>query len=515
MSISDFLTILGLAMAAWAFIANKERRFILLFFSTGELFIGIFFLLFIHFLMAFDWMKDNWFPGFERLTTEKGIPPQIWAYIIALLLIVYVILKVNIGFFSRSKLKNLISLYNTLLDENDIDLLANYVIKYHLKDIHSFLRQYSNIPEKDSIDRILRRKTETDRVYKKIIEKKRMRFAASVYGNIISNEEFIRKASNSYPELFAFVIKGMESTRSSNQDFVKLYLGSLFENRNQKLINELKILNGAHGSIKARCEYVDLPIMEGVMINTKVAADNYVWYPIAEYTMKSMKYDKEQLSFLQKKYDDDLEGELWQQNIYIAIVYFNYMVRETIYRDSGWHMWLFYYHYFVRELINNIPAENDCADSEHCSFNHYLIKEIIDNIQDWLELAAEQNTEDRSIDSLRCLGKILLELTATVEQKIAFSLKAELFESVITEYFSLSENQNTENASSIMTYMESMFKNPNNPDWHEVQFPDGYRQILAEAWDRFDKVPYEGVEDNGSIDRFENNILHPLGIYEE
>lgn len=512
---SDFLTILGLSMAAWAFIASKERRFILLFFSKGELFIVLFALAFIHFLMAFEWLKDNWTPGLETFTIQNGIPSTTWAYIIALMLISYAILKINYSFFARSRLKNLISLYYTLLDQDDIDLLANYIKKYHLEDIHSFVKNYSHLPEKDAMDRILRRKTETDIAYERLIKNKRARFAASVYWNIVCNEDFIKKAANKYPELFANIIKAMESKRASNEDLVKLFLKCLFEKKNQKLIEELAILNEARDSIKDRSEHNDIPIMEGLMVNTKVAADNYVWYPVAEEAMKSMKYDQDQLEFLRRKYDEDLESELWQQKIYIAIVYFNYMIRETIYRDSEWHMWLFYYHYFVRELTKNIPAENDCCDSEHCSFNHFLIKEILDNITDWLDLAADVNTEDRWIDSLRCLGKILIELTEAPEQKVAPKLKVELFESVIQEYFSLSKHQNEDIASAIMKYMEGTFKNPENPDWDEVKIPGAYIQILAGAWDKFDKVPYEDFEDNGSIKRFEENVLHPLGIYEE
>lgn len=515
MSTSDFLTILGLGMAAWAFIANKERRFILLFFSNGELIATLFFLAFIHYLMAFDWIKENWFPFLRVFTVTGGIPASVWAYIIALLLIIYPVVRVNFGFFASSKLKNLIILYQTLLDQGEMDLLAHYITKYHLKDIQKFLVNYSHIPEKDSIDIILRRKTARDEAYEKITKTKRMKFAASIYWSVVANENFTRKAANSYPELFAFVIKGMQSKKASNQDFVKLYISTLFENKNQKLTNELKILNGTHDSIQAMVENVDIPIMEGLMVNTKTAAANYVWYPIGEGTVKSMKYDNEQLNFLRKKYDEDLENELWQQKIYVAIVYFNYMVRETIYRDSEWHMWLFYYQYFVRDLLNNIPAENDCADSEHCSFNHYLIKEIINNVKDWLELAADLNSEDRWIDALRCLGKILIELARADEQKIDFKLKAEFFESVISQYFILSRHENTEIASAIMGYMERTFKNPRNPDWNEVDLPNGYREIVAEAWENFDKVPYQAFEANGSIARFENHVLQPLDIIAE
>src|SRR5690606_34872012 len=111
MHISDFLTILGLAIAVWAIIPNKERRFILLFFSNFELICLVVSVLYIHFLMSFDWLISNWWPALSVITSEIGLPSKTWAYIIALITIIYPIVKVNFCYFSRSRLQNMISLY--------------------------------------------------------------------------------------------------------------------------------------------------------------------------------------------------------------------------------------------------------------------------------------------------------------------------------------------------------------------------------------------------------------------
>ena len=93
MQTSDFLTILGLALAVWAIIPRRERRFILLFFSRFEIGLFITSLLIIHYLMSFDWLVKNWFPCLTIFTVDTGIPSNTWAYMIALTIISYPIIN--------------------------------------------------------------------------------------------------------------------------------------------------------------------------------------------------------------------------------------------------------------------------------------------------------------------------------------------------------------------------------------------------------------------------------------
>ncbi len=137
---SDFLTILGIAIAVWAFVQKKERSLFLSFFSNWELIGFVLGLVFIHYLMCFDWIRKEWWPWLSVFTIKKGVPAQAWAYIVALLLIAYPIIKVSFLFFARAESKKLLSYYNYLLKENEIALLVGYIQKYHLRDIKKYLK---------------------------------------------------------------------------------------------------------------------------------------------------------------------------------------------------------------------------------------------------------------------------------------------------------------------------------------------------------------------------------------
>ncbi|MEY5048047.1 MAG: hypothetical protein RLZZ175_1406 [Bacteroidota bacterium] len=512
---SDFLTILGLALAIWAIIPTKERQFILLFFSKFEISTFIASLFFIHYLMSFDWIKTNWFPSLAIFIFEYGISSLIWAYIVSLIVISYPIVKVTFGYFSRSRIVSLISVYKSYLKENEIDLLVNFIFKYHIEDIKIYLKGISHLPQKENIDIILRRRTDTDKAYEKLIKPKRILFASWVYGHIIQNETFVRGAANKYPELFATAFMGMETVEASNQDLVKLYIECLFEAKNQSFIQELRILNNANDSIIERNVFVDIPILFSLLSNTKVAVENYVWYPIGEGTVKSLKYDENQKDFLIKKYDSSLEPELWNQKVYIGIVYFNYMIRETIYRNSEFHMWLFYFRDFTSKIIEIIPLENDYdIKAEYPTFAHKILYEQISIMIDWLILAKELDNENRVIDTIRCLGGCIDNICNSENSKISFDYKKRVFTLIINQYFEFSKYPNNSAAKISRVWLEKLFCYPKNVDIGTQELTEKYVSIFRASWKDFDKFYYQDNYENFSISRFEENVIKKIMEYE-
>ncbi|WP_375578509.1 hypothetical protein ABWH96_15975 [Marivirga tractuosa] len=515
MQTSDFLTLLGLAIAVWAIIPRKERRFILLFFSRFELGVLIASLILVHYLMSFDWLQANWFPWLSIFTVDKGMPGSTWAYILSLIVISYPIIKVSFGYFSSSRLEDMISLYETYLKEDEIDLLVNYISKYHINDIKKYLEGTSHLPQKDSFEIILRRRTDKDEAYEKLVKTQRMLFASSVYWHIIQNENFVRNSANKYPRLFATVFSGMESKESSNEELVKLYIECLFENKNQLFIQELKIMNGTRSSVLEMNNSFEIPILFSLFAYTKVAADNHVWYPVGEGAIKSLKHDSNQIDFLTKNFDYDLESEFWNHKIYIAIVYFNYMVRETIYRDSEWHMWLFYFRNSTDLLLEIIPTQNDYnGDSEYPSFAHKMIYEQFYVMTDWLNLAKKLETDNRVIDTIRCLGWCVHSICQTDNSKISVRFRRRQLDMLLSTYFKFSHYPDNIAATTARVWFDKMFLNPKGVDFGAPNITTEYLAALQVAWEEFDKVPYQYREDNGSIQHFVKTVLTPLGLNE-
>jgi len=512
MGVSDFLTIIVLAIAVWSIIAQNQRKFVLLFFPTWSWWVLAISLFAILYLMSFDWILKTWeWSCLEMFTFEIGIPASVWAFIIALVIILITILNISFGYFAESKLDNLISLYKSLIKENDIDLLASYINKYHIEDISTYMKGVGRLPDYGVLDHLSGEESEYDKARKKLTKPKRIKFAANVYGYIIQNEIFIKNAASKYPELFATVFKAMETEKAANEDLAKTFIGCLFDNNNVSFFQELKTANNNDASIESQIEYAQLPILSGLLLNTKVAAQNNVWYPVGEGMIKSIKYDVSQIDFLAREYDSDLESELWDYKIWNGLIFFKYMVRETIYRTSGNHMWLYYFRYTVDLLIENIPAEeNYNQEKEYPSFAHYVIHKHFEIMFDWIELAKNQNTSNQVIDTVKCLGWCIESLCEAPEAKISPEFKITILDNIVYKYCNYAFSQDNVACTTAREWLKKMFANPKYIDMGAGHASDQYLIVLTEVWSKFDRVKF--TDNESVLTEFEEEILLPHGI---
>ena len=497
----------------WAIIPDKERRFILLFFSNIEILLLLMSLIFIHYLMAFDWLVNNWFPTLSKFTTANGIPSKTWSYIFSLTVITYPIFKVSFGYFSDSRVKDLINLYKRLISEKEISLLITYINKYHIKDIKKYLENISvDIPQ-DEVNTSNKFGAKTTKKKRRSHDIKRDKFASWVYIKIFQNEAFVLKAANDHPKLFAKAFKGMKTPKASNNRLVKHYFECLFNSKNLQFVNELRIFDEHDKSILELIRIKKVPILYSTLLYPKVAAANGIWFPIGEGGIKSLKYEEEQREFLRKEYDPDLVAEVKNQKIYIAVTFFDAMVRESIHRDSGSHMWLAYFKSFADCLIGIIPVSNEYDESKaNPSFVYYIISRQFEVMIGWLQLAKNLNTDRRVVDTIRSLGWCLNSISVADDAKIPAKFLNGIIDSILTIYFEFSKHPENKATISARNWIEKMFNNPKHVDFGAPSVTQKYLTALENAWGGFDSYYYRGDEDNGSIERFDQKVLSPLGL---
>jgi len=206
-----------------------------------------------------------------------------------------------------------------------------------------------------------------------------------------------------------------------------------------------------------------------------------------------------------------LEDELWDQKIYIAIIYFKYMVRETIYRDSESHMWLFYFRNFIEHLIEILPSSEE--EPVEYLFAHHVIELQYLTMFEWLDLAKKEKTNNRVIDTIRCLGWCFHLICETQNSKISDDFKKELLNSILIKYFTFSRYPTNLSAITTREWLEKLFLNPKGVDFGIPIITNEYKTLMRVVWHKFDKVPYQYNEENCSIEQFTNNVLIPLGLH--
>jgi hypothetical protein len=494
---SDFLTILGLAVTIWAIIPSKERAFVMLFFSKLEILTLFGCILLMHIQMSFDFLLENWIPQLTIFTHQKGLDNSIWAYITAILTITYPVYKVNFCFYSRTKIYSAINLYEECINKNDIDLLIGYIRKYHQIDIHNYLNKNSN----------------SNVEVRKGLTKKSL-YAERVYERIICNEKFISLSANKYPVFFSKIIESNQKKNFATRAFFQAFLKNIFINNNQDFINELKIKENSNKSIQELKQSNNLPILNSLFSNIEMAEANYVWYAVGHETIKSLKHDTNQIDFLITEYDDLIEDKFWETKIYLSKVYFDTLVRETILSGNRYHMWLHYFSRFTGCLIELIPEENSYNhNSEYPSFTHKILNELQSTVIDWIEYAEDLDTTCQVIDSIQCLGDCLSHICQAQESKLNLTYKISQFNNILILYFDL-YTRDTEPAILAKKYLEELFLNKRTTSLETSEKSEKYLEIFQKSWDKFDKVPFQHFEDNGSIDHFSEAILKPLGLKE-
>jgi hypothetical protein len=507
MKTSDFLTILSLLLAALAILNSKERKLLLLKFDKKDFWVGGIAILIMHYFMAFDWLAENWLPWLLNFTSSKGIPAEYFAYLLAISIIGYLIYKINVGFFAKGNSDRLIEFYKEMIVNDQIDELVQFIERYHLNDLLKF-----NKLQKEKIEKFngIKNKKEAFVNYREImasmLKQTRLYIAVEVSNSIIKNSKFVSKTVKKYPLLLAEIIGSKDDGKSMDMEFVQHYINCLIENGNEEFIQELKLLSDSGDSILNRSLIIDIPIMKALLSNTLQARRNEVWMPIKYTVERSMKYDEKQKSFLKKPFDLKLGDEFSRQKIYLAITFFDYMVRESIYRDSGWHMWLIGYHRFVKLIIENMTYDGSSALNYNHSFNHYSIYLILRNIKRWLLLNVEINDSNRYIDICRCLSLINLEISVADEMLISKMVKIQYFTISLDTYFQLTNSEFQDKAEQIRSEMELMFllKSPHNYN------PKLYLALILNSWKNYDKEPFISFDDSSIVDRFEENVMKKL-----
>lgn len=491
MGLSDFISFIGLAMAAFALIPWNEKRFYLLFFRKWHLVCFIIIVILIQLQLSFNWLHRKGWPLLHQFTTPYGIPAEIWAYIFLILLIAYPIIKVVKGNFPRKNGDKLVELYKKLIFGNEIPLLISYLESYHIAPIEKLLKQ----PE----------------TYK---EKRTSSIEGKIYEHIVTNENFILVAANDFPVFFSRVIGAMGVVDFKSRNFARTYFTRLFENSNFQLLQEIIRLNRESGegissniiSFTALLNNGSYPILKGILQPANPAFMNRAGLTFGEIGLEDLQQEKTRKILQEspdtKSFNRDIPDECWNYKIWISIILFDFLLKSAIEEDKDDdHLYIIYYSRFVEQLLTLPPTEKEN--------NSYLLVEfIIDILLQWLHLlqTSHNNIQCNRIEViLVCLGKIIT--------KIAMLPVNEPFDPTDFQKAQLNkiigyclELLDKSHAGALITVsFIKLVTHPSDPD-RKRQPGIEYRNLLASSW-----AAYQATETvHPEIAEKFNEIISPL-----
>lgn len=503
MQISDILTFLGILLAVYAVINERERAVIKLKFGIVSVILILFVFIWINVLVIFNWYPSFFYTFFPFLFSDNGWEPKFWAYPLTILLILFIFLKVYVLRFPSANNEKLVRFYDSLLNRGDYENTLGFIENYHKSNIEKYLKNYDKEPSFKQNNEALSR---------------------LIFSNIITREDFVQNVATENPKFFCDFLRHLTYHNSDNEEFVYCYLKTLFFSNNQILKKELKKTFLTSG-IVGETFNDENDILNSLLANLDVVTNNYAYNPIGEAALLELEFLNDS-HFLNHPYNYILsassEGKdikpqsvhgMWDTTTYKAVRFFDMMLRKAIETNVEKHLWLYYYERFAIKIIENLPTWliDDSANwkrSENISNGVYIVNEIISNMLRWYTLMKETKHSFIAIDTSKCISNIFKAFANS--EDIPKEWSAKKFSYWLDVYFNINKpiakndielNVNNSIRDSIIDVIirPDNFRNDNN----------NYHNLLKYCWNNseskggLDKYKYTDSE----LEDFKNLIV--------
>jgi len=500
MTLDTLIAIMALLVAALTIaprsrllsIKSRIRRldFILVLLSLGAIHILLFYK-----NLASQCIFPSWFCNIPKWPfSEDVFSPGQAAYMLMVATIVCVVWKLFFSRLSRSKIFDFQELTENLIHSNEFPALFALLEK-DLKQLSKIARQdfflsrirnkalsihHPNLEEianllsgahqdkPSAIQRLKRLCRSSIAWIAKYLPEHEDESAAAhdVFRQVMTSKKVVRELTISRPY---FAIDLLNTDVYEIHDFSDLYFRELLENKHSILYFELR----SNQNLDSNHDY-NLPrsnkILSYLFRDAQVAEKLGVWEPVGELFIERL--DELTFSPQTDPYNRPMgafhENEKWEDQLYVTIFFFDIMVSKALKQNIQWHMWLYYFPFFVQRIIKNYKIESSLIDvqSEWPTRYSYLLKEIITTLIDWLRmvnnLPADQGNvlikasfdehENGNIPKstvfvlTNCIKDILLA------EKLPESLRRGIADIALDAYFELRVKQNTENLAALIRH---------------------------------------------------------------
>jgi hypothetical protein len=197
---------------------------------------------------------------------------------------------------------------------------------------------------------------------------------------------FVAALANTRPYLGLTMLK-LWPKKFERSAFLELYIAELLANRTSVLYIEL-----ANNDTQSGNRYLIPPsnrVLHFFLSDAAVAQEEEVYRPVGEFVITEL--DRLQRAPEQDPYNESLgdfdRSTHWQSPLFVAIHFFDIMVREALFQGIEWHMWLYYLTNFVDKMVRNYRPSRIGYDSDAEWPNKYswLISRIFWALREWIE----------------------------------------------------------------------------------------------------------------------------------
>ena len=209
--------------------------------------------------------------------------------------------------------------------------------------------------------------------------------AREINRNILLSRRFISALTRTRPYFALKILRHLEGTHELF-DFVDLYLRQLLGDAQSVLFEEVR--NNQNTS-KYRYQLPESNrILSFFFSDAGFANKVSAWKPIGDFVLSYLDdlALKKGADPYNRPLNDFPDREAWDCPIFVGIRIFDIMVKEALFQNVSWHMWLYYLPLIVDKIVPNyFSVELIPGDPTMSTRYSFLLSEAFGAMRDWAE----------------------------------------------------------------------------------------------------------------------------------
>jgi hypothetical protein len=396
MDFSILLAILGLSVATVSLLSHQTKLSISFKLTKFDVLIFSLSLLLIHYIAFIPTLKElglliplgPWRWGFDAKSTT---------YSIFLLLTIFTLLRIKYAKLTKENIDRFNQLAEELLfEEKYADITS--LMERHSKELFKLIEENENT-------------------------------SRNLVSRLFSSKAFINYIASAKPY---FGLELLKRDFSIKEQYVTSFLSSLIDNKGSLFYYEMENIQNIvtmHRFAIPEEYKLSHYLFSDIQISEKLA----IYKPIGDKTIDLLSEDKVLIernnSSLGKFYDNERKSSA----IECSLHFFEIMILESLHQKLTWHMWLYYFPIFSKNIINQLtPSADVDLDKEWPTPFHYYLYRIIDINFDWIdEFQYVDGCEDMSFNNESLQhdnGSILKSAILSIGQIIWQVIKSSKFD---------------------------------------------------------------------------------------
>jgi hypothetical protein len=183
-----------------------------------------------------------------------------------------------------------------------------------------------------------------------------------------------------------FGVRLLSCTVFEVHDFADAYLTALISNSQSSLYTEI-YQNQGEDSLTGYRFPEHNPLLYFLFSDARTAERLSVWRPVGEYVISALqpRNNPDYLAFLNGP-ATSFDKEKWKDRTFVTLRFFDLMVTAAEYQGVQWHMWLYYFPHFIRQIVALYDDSDPDIDpnAEWPTRASYLIYEMFYALAKWI-----------------------------------------------------------------------------------------------------------------------------------